>query len=334
MSVRSIVARHLQVPVAAALFATLPLGTVVTEPAHVQAQEGPYQAGATAEVGDGWLVTLVGATIGPSPGSLGSSGPQLLLTTTWEVRNTGSYPRYFPTDRLRIVGDSGGSTRVASCEAATNPLELSGRTAPGGSETGSACWLLNARDAPKLTLSVDPPAGDAGRPPVLFAANPTYSAETATAPPAPSASPLLPPAPVGTPPLPPAPSASSPMPPDASPRLAPSQVSGTADASSSSCAPVYSAYANSSGGYLGPACGVAATSSGAGAPPATTRALPTVVAGSITAAPTAVPVRASACRLYPSGAQPPNSTAQVNAPTTSNQSPSVAVQGPSSGMGC
>lgn len=324
MSVQSIVAKYLSLPVAAALLTTLLIGVVPTAHARVAAQEALYPVGVEADIGDGWAVTLLGATARSSPASIGSSGTQVLLTTTWQVRNAGSQPRYFPTDRLRIVGDSDGSPRVTSCEAATNPLELSGRTPPGGSDTGSACWLLNARDVSKLTISVDPPSGEAGRPPVYFAANPTYSVETVARPPAP-------PAPASAPSVAAAP---TPVPVEASPRAILPETSAAAEPPSVGCAPVYSAYANASGSYLSAACGAATGGSGAGPALATTRGAPAVVTGSITASSTAAPPRASPCQLYPSAAQPSTSSAQIYVPTASNQSSTVSVQGPASGMGC
>src|SRR5215212_5488358 len=139
-----IAAGSVSVSLAISLLAWFLPSTDIEVYAQAGSQEAPYRVGESAEVGDGWLVAVEDATISPAPASDALSAAQVVLTTRLAVRNASAQPRYFPTNRLRVASDSGSPPRVTSCAPSTKPLELSGQTTPNGSETSSACWLLNA----------------------------------------------------------------------------------------------------------------------------------------------------------------------------------------------
>jgi len=301
MSQRRTAARYLNVSLATALLAWNLPGLVSAVYAQSGSQEAPYRVSDSAEIGDSWLVGVEAATVSPAPASDALSAGQVVLTTRLEVRNVSSLPRYFPTDRLRVASDSGSPARVTSCGPTTNPLELSGRIAPNGSLTGSACWLLNSADVSSARMYDDPPQGEQGRPRVFFALPPLPSVEAATAP-------VVAPSPL-------------PMSTGAPPRVAASSNPNGPALDPATCTTVYNAWARASGAYLSPACpttngsilGTGPDLRGTGAPP---------------------------CLLYPSAAQPlPTSVRAQPTPVPVSGQPAVAplqaaAQGPTGGMSC
>lgn len=301
MSQPRIVARYVSVSLAIALLTWSLPSTEFAVYAQAGSQEAPYRVGDSADIGDGWLVAVEAATVSPAPASDALSTGQVVLTTRLEVRNASAQSRYFPTDRLRVASDSGSPPQVTSCAPATKPLELSGRTAPNGSETGSACWLLNSAEVSSARMYVDPPQGELGRPRVLFALPPLPSVEAATAP-------VVAPSPL-------------PMSTGAPPRVAASSNPNGPALDPATCSAVYNAWARASGAYLSPACpttngtilGTGTELRSGGAPP---------------------------CQLYPSAAQPlPTSVRAQPTPVPVSGQPVVAplqaaAQGPTGGMSC